>query len=321
MSELLTIKECALLTGKSESLIYRYIRQNKLKVHIIKENTEKGSPELKKIYKEDLLKAFNLDPGHIVEEADKVMEIQQESEIRDIIEEVLSVHKDKILKPLEEESLYRAGLLSGENRLLKERIKDLEEENSLLKKKFMALPSLIEKTIDKIKVSDRGVKSERDRFYFPEAGKIGEERTSPIHALRVKMFDLFKKIPLFSRLGERELHYLLEKTFEKNYGRDSIILQRGDKSGFLGVLISGELKVTMLSPEGREMTLDILKPYCAIGEMSLLDDEPHSATVIAMKKSRLLILQREPFLELLKMTPETCLYLLKIGRASCRERV
>ena len=37
MSEFLTIKESSAFTGKSESLLYRYIRQGKLKIHTCSE--------------------------------------------------------------------------------------------------------------------------------------------------------------------------------------------------------------------------------------------------------------------------------------------
>ena len=123
--------------------------------------------------------------------------------------------------------------------------------------------------------------------------------------------ELLKKVPLFSCIGEKELEYLASKSYEKTYAKDNIILQRGEKSGILGILISGKLKVTMLSLQGREITLAILNPYSYIGEMALLDDEPHSATVMALKKSRLLILSQNDFHQLLKDNPEICLFLLK----------
>ncbi|MEQ8191981.1 MAG: Crp/Fnr family transcriptional regulator [Candidatus Eremiobacterota bacterium] len=123
--------------------------------------------------------------------------------------------------------------------------------------------------------------------------------------------ELLKTIPLFSNLKEKYLLSLAQKTCEKNYNEDTLILQKGEKSGFLGIILSGELKVILLSPQGREVNLAILKPYEYIGEMSLLDDEPHSATVITLKKSRLLILPRDAFQEILKENPEITLFLLK----------
>ncbi|HPZ08966.1 MAG TPA: Crp/Fnr family transcriptional regulator [Candidatus Eremiobacteraeota bacterium] len=123
--------------------------------------------------------------------------------------------------------------------------------------------------------------------------------------------DLLKGIPLFSELGEKELLYLAQKTYEKIFKKNTIIFQKGERSGFLGILLSGRLKVILLSPQGREVNLAILEPYGYIGEMSLLDNEPHSATVMALKKSKLLILPQTAFHELLKEHPETGIFLLK----------
>ena len=123
--------------------------------------------------------------------------------------------------------------------------------------------------------------------------------------------ELFKKVPLFSTLPENYYEYLLEKTLEKEYKRDDIILKRGERSGFLGILLSGKLKVSMLSSKGGEMSLDILKPYRFIGEISLLDNKPHSASVVAMKKSKMLILLEKDFEKLLSEVPDLSLFLLR----------
>ena len=123
--------------------------------------------------------------------------------------------------------------------------------------------------------------------------------------------ELLKKVSLFSSIGEKELSFLAVRTHEKTFEKDTIIFQRGEKSGFLAILTSGQLKVTMLSLQGREVTLDIINPYAFIGEMSLLDDEPHSATVISLKKSNVLTLSRDDFQKLMKEYPDICLFLLK----------
>ena len=135
---------------------------------------------------------------------------------------------------------------------------------------------------------------------YPISQKKSESPNSPAPhtvtsrqvTLKTNIIELLRKVPLFSGIEEKTLHYLSEKIYEKTYEKNAIILQKGEKKGFIGILISGRLKVTMLSLEGREMTLAILKPYGFIGEMSLLDDEPHSATVMALKKSKLLILPK-----------------------------
>ena len=55
-----------------------------------------------------------------------------------------------------------------------------------------------------------------------------------------------------------------------------------DESGDVFCLIrQGQVKVTMISPEGKEIILSLLGPGDFFGEMALLDDEPRSATIVA----------------------------------------
>jgi CRP-like cAMP-binding protein len=62
------------------------------------------------------------------------------------------------------------------------------------------------------------------------------------------------------------------------------------------VLVRGRVKVVLHGHSGREVILSIFKaPGDFFGEMSLLDDQPRSATVIAAERSRLLVLSRSAF--------------------------
>ena len=64
-----------------------------------------------------------------------------------------------------------------------------------------------------------------------------------------------------------------------------------------------ELVLPLLSEGGKEIILSILGDGDFFGEMSLLDGEPRSATVIAMKDSTMLVIQRNDFLKQLKQNP------------------
>jgi hypothetical protein len=55
----------------------------------------------------------------------------------------------------------------------------------------------------------------------------------------------------------------------------------------------------MISPEGKEIILAMIGPGEFFGEMSLLDDEPRSATVIAMEPLELVTIWRADFLTIL----------------------
>ncbi|HEX8619833.1 MAG TPA: Crp/Fnr family transcriptional regulator, partial [Thermoanaerobaculia bacterium] len=73
-----------------------------------------------------------------------------------------------------------------------------------------------------------------------------------------------------------------------------------DESGDVFCLIrEGQVKVTMISPEGKEIILSLLGPGDFFGEMALLDDEPRSATVVATEPLELMTIWRNDFLQIM----------------------
>jgi CRP/FNR family transcriptional regulator/CRP/FNR family cyclic AMP-dependent transcriptional regulator len=110
------------------------------------------------------------------------------------------------------------------------------------------------------------------------------------------MNEVLKRLPIFKNLGQNELASLAERAIRKRFPKESIIVQEDDVGDSLMVILTGRVKVVLNSEEGKEIILSILKDGDFFGEMSLLDGEPRSATVIAMEDSTFLVIQRNDFL-------------------------
>ena len=109
----------------------------------------------------------------------------------------------------------------------------------------------------------------------------------------------FRKLPLFADLDDRELASVAAVAKTRRYAKDDVIFH-ADESGDVFCLIrEGQVKVTMISPEGKEIILAILGPGDFFGEMALLDDEPRSATVVATEALELITIWRNDFLQIL----------------------
>lgn len=119
-----------------------------------------------------------------------------------------------------------------------------------------------------------------------------------------------KAIPLFRTLSEGDLSALAGLLRERRYPRGSIVLAQGDPGDSLFLIAEGQAKVAVLAEDGREVILSVLGPGGVFGEMSLLDDEPRSAHVIAMTDAVLLQLRREDFRSRLRASPELAVALL-----------
>lgn len=115
--------------------------------------------------------------------------------------------------------------------------------------------------------------------------------------------EFLKSVPLFSRLGEASLDAILRLTRRKRFRKDEIIFHEKEMGDSLFVILHGRVKVAIFGDDGKEVTLSVLSEGDFFGEMSVLDLEPRSATVIAEADCEVLSLQRDDFLRSLEQDP------------------
>ena len=127
----------------------------------------------------------------------------------------------------------------------------------------------------------------------------------------MSLIPILQRVPLFSQLSAVELQRVVDVARERAYPRNSVILFEDDPGDALYVVANGQVKVVLIGEDGREVILSVMGPGEFFGEMSLLDDEPRSAHVIAMEDSSLAVLRREDFEGLLTSSPQIALALLR----------
>ena len=100
-------------------------------------------------------------------------------------------------------------------------------------------------------------------------------------------------------MDDRELASIAAVAKTRRYAKDDVIFH-ADESGDVFCLIKeGQVKVTMISPEGKEIILSLLGTGEFFGEMALIEDEPRSATVVATEPLELVTIWRSDFLQIL----------------------
>jgi CRP/FNR family transcriptional regulator, cyclic AMP receptor protein len=123
---------------------------------------------------------------------------------------------------------------------------------------------------------------------------------------------LLRNVSIFADLDAAAVAALERIAEVKEYPAGALIVSQEDPGDALFVLVSGRVKVVLYGDSGREIILSIFRsPGDFFGEMSLLDDEPRSATVIADRASRLLVLSRREFQAHLEGHPRTALRVLQ----------
>jgi len=97
------------------------------------------------------------------------------------------------------------------------------------------------------------------------------------------------------------------------------LFEAGDPgNGFYSVL-EGSLKVSVSSIEGDEQLLAVLGPGSVVGELAIFDGRPRSATVSALKKSRLAFIDRLSFERLAEERPAIYRHMLAIVGGRLRQ--
>ncbi|HOB66542.1 Crp/Fnr family transcriptional regulator [Ottowia sp.] len=107
--------------------------------------------------------------------------------------------------------------------------------------------------------------------------------------------DLIRRVPLFSMLTDSQALSVSDAVVKRRFKRGEIIVEQGKKSNALFILLNGRARVLTADSRGREVILAALQPGDHIGEMSLIDNEPHSATVRADVQTDVLMLGRMEF--------------------------
>jgi CRP/FNR family cyclic AMP-dependent transcriptional regulator len=108
-------------------------------------------------------------------------------------------------------------------------------------------------------------------------------------------FDLIRRVPLFSLLTSEQAQAIANGVVKRRYKRGEAIVDQGATSNALFILLTGRAQVVTADARGREVILAVLHAGDYLGEMSLIDHEPHSATVRAETQCDVLVLGRGDF--------------------------
>ncbi len=111
--------------------------------------------------------------------------------------------------------------------------------------------------------------------------------------------DLIRRVPLFSMLTPVQAESLAGAVSKTRFEKGACVVEQGKHSNALYIILSGRARVLMADRKGGEVILATLGTGDYIGEMSLIDGEPHSATVMAERQMDTLVLGRDHFLRCL----------------------
>ena len=123
--------------------------------------------------------------------------------------------------------------------------------------------------------------------------------------------DALRSLPIFESLSVERLVPVARVSIFRKVARGSAVLRAGDHTDFVYLILSGTLKVLVSDEEGREVILSNLGTGEFFGEMGVLDDNPRSATVLAVTPCELVVIAKSDFKRCLAENFDVALYIMR----------
>jgi CRP/FNR family transcriptional regulator len=124
--------------------------------------------------------------------------------------------------------------------------------------------------------------------------------------------ETFAKTPLFSSLAPSEREELSRLAVDRTFDAGQSLFYEGTPCEGLYVIGSGTVKITKISPSGREIMLAIESAPSSVAEVPLFDDGNNPATVTAVRDTVAFLLRKDDFRRFCQTHPEVPLKVLGV---------
>lgn len=116
---------------------------------------------------------------------------------------------------------------------------------------------------------------------------------------------------VFADLGDETIRALAVSATRRAWDTGTVLFQRGDAGDFLLALASGQVRLSVSTPGGKELVLRHMGPGEVIGEFSLIDGQARSADATVVQPSSGIVLHRDSFLRVAETRPQLGLALAR----------
>jgi CRP/FNR family cyclic AMP-dependent transcriptional regulator len=104
---------------------------------------------------------------------------------------------------------------------------------------------------------------------------------------------------------------LVRRGRRRVYRKGSVIFSEGDRSEWVAFLVKGSVKASCFAADGRETVMNVVGAGELLGDLSAIDGEPRSATVIAMETTEAVVVGADDFGRFLEEHPSATVTLLR----------
>jgi CRP/FNR family transcriptional regulator, cyclic AMP receptor protein len=142
--------------------------------------------------------------------------------------------------------------------------------------------------------------------------KIGETRSY------ASKQSVLRKHPIFSGLAPDAMDQLCRYAKLTSLKRGATISSKGDPGTSLYAVISGTVKISVSSPDGRNAILNLIGPGEIFGEVAVLDGKARTADMTANSNCEIFVIDRREFLPFVRSQPALAMKFIELLCARLR---
>jgi CRP/FNR family transcriptional regulator, cyclic AMP receptor protein len=121
--------------------------------------------------------------------------------------------------------------------------------------------------------------------------------------MSIDVTGILRKTSLLRSVPAEDLEAVAAATRLRSFRRGQVVFTRSDPGETVIVVVSGQVKVTIRSADGAELTLAIIHPGGMLGELGVVDGGPRSADAETLEECQLLLIPREAIRDICARVP------------------
>lgn len=117
---------------------------------------------------------------------------------------------------------------------------------------------------------------------------------------------------LFQGLSDEARKLILDAALPLTLKKGQRLFERGDPGGTMYVVTLGLIEISIVSPNGRKVSLNLISAGNCFGEVNMIDNRSRTASAVALEPSSLQPLGRSTFFAAARLSPELAITIAEI---------
>src|SRR6266481_3142171 len=141
---------------------------------------------------------------------------------------------------------------------------------------------------------------------------VSQDKKGGPRSFSSSKFAVLRKHPMFCDLDPEALDQLCRYAKHSSLKRGATIVSRGDPGNSLIAVISGTVKISVTSPDGRSAILNLIGPGEIFGEVAVLDGHARTADATANANCEIYVIDRRDFIPFVRSQPALAMKFIEL---------